>query len=47
VMLAMGIAGCGGGGSSTGGGKTVTISATYAGNVNYKTSSGSTNITVQ
>jgi hypothetical protein len=47
VLLAVGIAGCGGGGSSTGRGKTVTISATYAGNVNYKTSSNSTTILVQ
>jgi hypothetical protein len=46
ALVAAGIAGCGGGGSSTSG-KTVTVNATYAGNVNYKTSSGSTNITVQ
>ena len=47
VMLAVSIAGCGGGGSGTGGGKTAVVSATYAGNVNYKTSSGSTKILVQ
>ena len=46
VLLAVGIAGCGGGGSTTTG-KTVTVNATYAGNVNYKTSSGSTTILVQ
>jgi Pro-kumamolisin, activation domain/Bacterial Ig-like domain (group 3) len=46
ALLAVGIAGCGGGGSSNSG-KTVTVNATYAGNVNYKTSAGSTTILVQ
>jgi hypothetical protein len=44
ALLVAGIAGCGGGGG--GGGKTLTISASYAGDSNYAASSGSTGITV-
>jgi hypothetical protein len=49
AMMAVGIAGCGGGGggSSTPTGKTVTINAAYAGDTNYASSSGMTNIVVQ
>ena len=46
ALLAVGIAGCGGGSSSSKG-TNVTIQATYSGNVNYKTSAGSTTIFVQ
>jgi hypothetical protein len=46
ALLAVSIAGCGGGGGGTTG-RNVTVSATYAGNVNYKTSAGSTTILVQ
>jgi hypothetical protein len=45
ALLAVTIAGCGGGGG--GGGHTVTIKASYVGDTNYATSSGTTNITVQ
>jgi hypothetical protein len=48
ALLAAGIAGCGGGGGGgNGGGKTVTINASYAGDTNYISSTGSTQITVQ
>jgi hypothetical protein len=46
AVLATVIAGCGGGGGSTGGSKTVTINAAYPGDVNYTSSSGTTTITV-
>ena len=45
ALLVVGIVGCGGGGG--GGGGTRTITATYSGDTNYTTSSGSTSITVQ
>jgi hypothetical protein len=48
ALLAVGIAGCGGGGGGgTGGGTNVTISAVYAGDSNYATSTGSIRINVQ
>jgi multisubunit Na+/H+ antiporter MnhB subunit len=49
ALLAAGIvAGCGGGGSSSNnGGKTLNIKASYAGDTNYATSTGSAIITVQ
>ncbi len=46
ALLAVGIAGCGGGGSSNSG-RNVVINAIYAGDSNYTTSSGNTVITVQ
>ena len=45
ALLAIGIAGCGGGSSN--GTHTVTIKASYAGDSNYAASSGTTTITVQ
>jgi hypothetical protein len=48
ALLAAGIvAGCGGGGSSNNGGKTLNIKASYAGDTNYGTSTGTATITVQ
>ena len=47
VLLVVGIAGCGGGSTSTGGGGTTrTINASYPGDANYSSSSGSVLITV-
>jgi hypothetical protein len=46
ALMAVGIAGCGGGGSNNGT-HTVTIKASYVGDANYAASSGSTTITVQ
>lgn len=46
ALVMVGIAGCGGGGGSSGV-TNVTVTANYAGNVNYKTSSNSTTIQVQ
>jgi len=46
AMLTAGIAGCGGG-SSGGGGSPRTIGATYSGDANYLTATGTTTITVQ
>ncbi|MGC0777025.1 MAG: hypothetical protein WCD68_07440, partial [Candidatus Acidiferrum sp.] len=47
VLLVVGIAGCGGGSTSTGGGGTTrTINASYPGDTNYSSSSGSVQITV-
>lgn len=46
ALLSVGIAGCGGGGGGSSG-RTVTIKATYAGDTNYATSNGTTNITIQ
>jgi Pro-kumamolisin, activation domain len=46
ALLAVTIAGCGGGGSNNGT-HTVTIKASYVGDANYAASSGSTTITVQ
>jgi hypothetical protein len=49
ALLAVGIVGCGGGssGGNNPGGKTVTITANYAGDTNYTSSSGQTQINVQ
>jgi hypothetical protein len=41
------VAGCGGGGGGGGGGSTRTIGAAYSGDANYKSSSGTTTITIQ
>jgi subtilase family serine protease len=48
-LLAVGIAGCGGGsgGGNNTGGKTVTVNANYSGDANYTSSSGQTQIVVQ
>jgi Pro-kumamolisin, activation domain/Bacterial Ig-like domain (group 3) len=46
ALLVAGVSGCGGG-SSSGGGHTVTINASYAGDTNYTASSGSTTVVVQ
>ncbi len=47
ALMAVGIAGCGGGGGGGGGGgKTLSIKATYAGDTNYATSSGTTTVTL-
>ena len=48
ALMAVAIAGCGGGGGGGGGGgKTATINASYPGDANYNSSTGSTNIVVQ
>jgi hypothetical protein len=48
ALLVVGIAGCGGGSSSGGGGGTTrTITASYPGDTNYSSSSGTVQITVQ
>jgi hypothetical protein len=48
ALLVVGIAGCGGGSSSGGGGGTTrTINASYPGDTNYSSSSGTMQITVQ
>jgi hypothetical protein len=48
ALMAVGIAGCGGGGgSSTPAGKTVTINASYASDANYTSSTGATQVVVQ
>jgi hypothetical protein len=47
TLLAVTIAGCGGGSGSSSTGHTVTIKATYSGDANYVASSGSTTINVQ
>jgi hypothetical protein len=48
IALLVGVvAGCGGGGGSSGGGSTRTIGAAYSGDANYKSSSGTTAITIQ
>jgi subtilase family serine protease len=49
ALLAVGIAGCGGGsgGGNNTGGKTVTVNANYSGDANYTSSSGQTQIVVQ
>jgi hypothetical protein len=47
ALLAVTIAGCGGGSGSSNGTHTVTIKASYVGDSNYAASSGSINITVQ
>ncbi len=46
ALMAVGIAGCGGGGGGSTGGRTITVNAVYAGDTNYATSSGGTNITL-
>jgi len=47
ALMAVGIAGCGSSGGSSGGGHTVTLGASYAGDTNYGSSTGTTTITVQ
>jgi ABC-type glycerol-3-phosphate transport system substrate-binding protein len=48
ALVAAGIAGCGGGGSSkTPQGKTVTITAKFSGDSNYTASSNTTTVTIQ
>jgi hypothetical protein len=47
ALTAAGVAGCGGGGSSTPPVKTVTITAKFVGDTNYTASSGTTTVTVQ
>ncbi len=48
IALLVGLAaGCGGGGGSSGGGTSRTIGAAYSGDANYKSSSGTTIITIQ
>jgi subtilase family serine protease len=44
ALMAVGIAGCGGGGGGGGGGTTLKIGASYAGDTNYGSSSGSTTV---
>jgi subtilase family serine protease len=44
ALMAVGIEGCGGGGGGGGGGTTLSIGASYAGDTNYGSSSGTTSV---